>query len=527
MTMPDSKTFPRLVKELAGRYPDREAIVAGDVRLTYGGLQDAVFQTARGLYSVGVQRGDKVAILLGNRAEWIVSALAITSLGAVAVAVNTWLTTRELAYVLEHSEAKAVITVPTYLKSDYRSMLTELQTSNALPNLTTIISVGEAEHPKSWVAFEGLAALGHSVPPEVITAAFAAVQPDDVAYLVYTSGSTSAPKGVQLIHRGLIENTWRIGERQRATHDDRVWLAVSLFWGFGCSNAMPNLLTHGGCIVLQESFDAGRAIELIERERCTLFYGTPNMAQAMHEHPDRPRHDLSSLRSGATLGTAQQIMRVIDLGAREICNVYGLSEIYGNCHATSCDEPLERRLNSVGQPLEGVSQRIVDPSTETECPPGEVGEIRVKGYVTPGYYKDPETTAKSFDDQGYFRTGDLGFVDADGYLYFRGRLKEVVKTGGILVSPAEVEAALMSHPGVQLALVVGVPDPHRDEVLAAVIVPRPGNLPSEAELVALCKDQLAAYKVPRRFTFSPECDLPLTTTGKVQKNKLAGRFFAA
>jgi fatty-acyl-CoA synthase len=181
----------------------------------------------------------------------------------------------------------------------------------------------------------------------------------------------------------------------------------------------------------------------------------------------------------------------------------------------------------VGRPLAGVSQRIVDPSTEEECRIGDVGEIRLKGYVTPGYYRDPEATAKSFDDHGYFRTGDLGFVDGHGYLHFRGRLKEVVKTGGILVSPAEVEAALMNHPGVQLALVVGVPDPLRDEVLAAVIVPRAENAPSEAELVALCKDQLAAYKVPRRFSFATEEALPLTTTGKVQKNKLAEQFFTA
>jgi fatty-acyl-CoA synthase len=257
-----------------------------------------------------------------------------------------------------------------------------------------------------------------------------------------------------------------------------------------------------------------------------MFYGTPNMGQALHEHPDRAQRDLSSLRGGATIGTPEQIMRVVELGAREICNIYGLTETYGNCNVTDAADPLEKRLTTVGRPLAGVDQRIVDPETGRVLPHGEVGEVRVKGYVTIGYYKDPARTAASFDEHGYFRTGDLGSVDADGSLHFRGRMKEMVKTGGINVAPIEVEEILMTHPGVQLAFVTGVPDPVRDEVLAAVVVPKPGVTLSESELTAFCRESLAAYKVPKLVRLAAEHELPLTTTGKVQKNRLAATFFA-
>jgi fatty-acyl-CoA synthase len=249
------------------------------------------------------------------------------------------------------------------------------------------------------------------------------------------------------------------------------------------------------------------------------------MAQALYEHPDRANRDLSSLRGGATIGTPEQIMRVVELGAREICNIYGLTETYGNCNVADAADPLEKRLASVGRPLVGVDQRIVEPDTGRVLPPGELGEIRVKGYVTCGYYKDPARTAESFDELGYFRTGDLGVVDADGNLHFRGRIKEMVKTGGINVAPVEVEDILLAHPGVHLAFVTGVPDPTRDEALAAVVVLKQGAVVSEADLLAHCRKALAAYKIPRLVRFVNESALPLTTTGKVQKNRIAEQIF--
>ncbi|MFN2644112.1 MAG: AMP-binding protein [Burkholderiales bacterium] len=519
--MPKARTLPGLIDELAGRYGEREAVVGSGQRYTYRQFRTEVRRLARGLHALGVRRGDKVAILMGNRPEWLIADFAITLLGAVMVGVNTWATARELQHILSHSDTRFIICVARFLKRDYAATLASLD----LPQLERIIYVGEGGG-SGWLPYGELLAMAGSVSENAIAAAQSKVRREDMAYLLYTSGSTSMPKGVEIQHYALIENMWHIGERQKTTEHDRLWLAVSLFWGLGCENALLNLFTHGGCIVLQEHFDAGEALELIERERCTMFYGTPNMAQALYEHPDRPKRVLSSLRGGGTIGTREQIMRVVALGARDICNIYGLTETYGNCNVADVRDPLEKRIASVGRPLPGVEQRIVEPETGKVLGPGQVGEIRVKGYVTTGYYKEPERTREAFDEHGFFRTGDLGMLDAEGYLHFRGRIKEMVKTGGINVAPIEVEEVLLAHPAVQAAFVTGVPDAVQDELLAAVIVLKRGAALTERDVTDYCRKSLAAYKVPRLIRFAAEEELPLTTTGKVQKNRLAGTFFS-
>ena len=525
MPMPASRSIPALLDEMAARYPDREALVGGAERFTYRSLRDRVAAFAKGLHALGVRKGTRVAILMGNRPEWVIADLAVCTLGGVMVAVNTWVTTRELGYILKHSDADVLIMIGRFLKYDYADMLAELEPhAQNLPRLTKIIHVVDSGYGES-LSFKDVLALGRGVPDEVIAAAKAAIDPQEVVYLLYTSGSTSTPKGVQLQHFALIENMWQIGERMHVTHEDRLWLAVSLYWGLGCENALFNALTHGACVVLQEHFDAGEALRLIEEERCTIFYGTPNMAQAMAEHPDRPGRDLTSLRSGGSVGAPQQLQRVAELGAKEICHIYGLTETYGNCAVSDGRlDPPDKRFDSVGRPLPGVDLRIVDPETLEPKANGTVGEIQVRRYVTVGYYKDEDKNLASFTSDGYLRTGDLGSIDDDGYLFFRGRIKEMIKTGGINVAPAEVEEILMAQDGVKLAYVVGLPDPVRDEIIAAVIVPSAGSSAQEQALVEACKRHLAAYKLPRLFRFVAEADLPLTTTGKIQKNRLVEFF---
>jgi fatty-acyl-CoA synthase len=522
--MPISRTVPDLLDEQAMRFGEREALVGGERRLTYAALRAEVRAFAKGLHALGVRKGDHVAILMGNRPEWVIADLAICALGGVMVAVNTWVTARELAYMLAHSDAKLLIASDHFLKYDYFAMLCDLEPlARSLPRLERIVHVGARAYRDS-LPFDAVYARGRAVADGDIERAARAIDPRDVGYLLYTSGSTSTPKGVQLQHYALIENMWHIGERMHVTERDRLWLAVSLFWGLGCENALFNLLTHGGCTVLQEHFEPGEALRLIDAECCTLFYGTPNMAQALAEHPRRAEHDLSCLRSGGTVGTPEQIRRVVALGAREICNIYGLTETYGNCAVSDAAEPLEVRQTSVGRPLPGVDLRIIDPESGRPLGAGEVGEIRVKGYVTVGYYKDADKNRAAFDADGYFVTGDLGLLDRDGRLYFRGRIKEMIKTGGINVAPAEVEETLMAHPAVKLACVTGVPDPRRDEVIAALIVCESGHSVAEADLIAHCRRALAAYKIPRLVKFVSEAELPLTVTGKLQKNRLAEFF---
>jgi fatty-acyl-CoA synthase len=298
-------------------------------------------------------------------------------------------------------------------------------------------------------------------------------------------------------------------------------MGISLFWSFGCANALLAVMTHGGTIVLQEHLDPAAALALIERERCTVYYGTPNIAQALIEHPDRPRRDLSSLRTGAAIGAPAAMQLVMDLGASEICNVYGLTECYGNCSVTDAHDAAEVRRTTVGFPLPGMEIRVVDRETRRPLAPGEVGEILVRGHLTPGYYRDPERNAVAFDAEGFLITGDLGAVDDDGRLRFRGRIKEMVKTGGINVAPVEVEEVLLGHPAVEQAYVVGVPDPRKEEILVAVVVPKAGQTVSPDALRALCKEALAAYKVPAQIHVMAREDLPVTGTGKVQKFRLA------
>jgi len=376
------------------------------------------------------------------------------------------------------------------------------------------------------LSYADFLAAASSVDGQLIAAASAAVKPDDVACLLYTSGSTALPKGVPLLHGGLLDNMWEIGERQHLAADDKLWLAVSLFWSLACVNALYAVMTHGASIVLQHHFDAAEALRLIEQERCTVFYGTPNMALALWEHPQRAAHDLTSLRTGVTIGTPEQVRRVATLGVAKICNVYGLTEAYGNSAVTDADLPLEKRLLTVGRPLGGVDIRIIDGETCAVLPAGTAGEITIKGNVLPGYWNDPVRTAEAFTADGFFRTGDLGMLDDDGYLYYRGRLKELVKTGGINVAPAEVEEVLASHPAVELAFVTGIPDARLDEALAAVIVTRTGVEVSETELANHCRATLAAYKTPRHFRFVDAAVLPLTTTGKLKRNELPGLFVA-
>jgi len=443
-------------------------------------------------------------------------------LGATLVPISTWSRPRELEYVLAHCGVSTLITLPRLGAQRFLDAVAEMGGPGGarLPALRRVVVAG-GERPPGAITLDDLGELGRDVPDAEIDAAQRAVTPADVACILYTSGTTSTPKGVQLCHGGLIENMWNIGERLHLTPADRMWMGISLFWSFGCANALVAVMSHGGTLVLQEQLDAGEALALIERERCTVYYGTPNIALALTEHPDRPRRDLSSLRTGAAIGPPAAMQMVMDLGAREICNVYGLTECYGNCSVTDAHDAPEVRRTTVGYPLPGMEIRVVDRESRRPLPPGEIGEILVRGLLTPGYYRDPEKNAAAFDGDGFLLTGDLGFIGDDGRLHFRGRIKEMVKTGGINVAPLEVEEVLLGHPAVEQAYVVGLPDPKKEEILVAVVVPKPGQAADPAALRALCRDALAAYKVPHAIHVMRREDLPLTSTGKVQKFRLA------
>lgn len=526
-TRPQSRTLGDLLDELAAATPQAPALVSGTERLDFAALKARTDAFARALLGLGIGRGDRVALLCSNRSEWVVAAGAAAKLGAPVAAISTFSSPREFAYALKHSGARALIMLSRFRDRHFLQALAEfcpelarcppgaLQ-SAALPDLASVVVLdGDATGTFGPAAF---LARGGSVNGAALARAQAAVTPDDICFILYTSGSTAAPKGVTLAHGPLLANGFDIGERQHLRAEDRLWLAVPLFWAFGSANAMPAIMTHGGCMVLQEVFEPGAALALIERERCSVYYGMANMARALLEHPDHPGRRLGAMRTGLTIGPPEDITLTIQaLGAAELCTVYGSTETYGNCAVTDAHDPLPLRLATQGLPLPGMTIRAVDPATRAPLPPGEIGELAVRGYTTPGYFRAPELDAQAFDADGWFLTGDLGSIEPDGRVRFRGRLKEMIKTGGINVAPLEVEHVLLQHPDIVQAHVVGVPDRLKGEIVAAAVELRADASPDAAAIMAFCRERLASYKVPARFAFRAAGEFPRTPTGKIHK----------
>ncbi|HEV2301434.1 MAG TPA: AMP-binding protein [Stellaceae bacterium] len=515
---PKSRTLGDLLDATAAERPAAEAVVFQGERLDYAGLKARADAFARALIAAGIGRGDRMALLVSNRPDWLVAAFAAAKAGAVTAAISTFSSPRELAYMLEHSGAKALVMLESFRGRDFLAALSEARAR--LPNLRAVVKLDGRPAAGTLTPAEFLA-LGRSVEPETLAAAQRAVRPEDIAFILYTSGSTAAPKGVQLAHGPLIQNGFDIGERMHLGPGDRLWLAVPLFWSFGSANALPAIMTHGGGIVLQESFEAGEAIDLIERERCSVYYGVGNMARAILQHPEHPKRRLGAMRTGLTIGPPEDIqMTIAALGAEELCNVYGATETYGNCAVTDAADALPLRLSTQGPPLPGMTIRAVDPLTRQPLPPGEAGELAVKGYLTQGYFRAPELDRQAFDAAGWFLTGDLGFVGADGRVRYRGRLKEMIKTGGANVSPLEVEEVLRQHPAIADAYVVGLPDSAKGETVAAAVELREGAAVEKGAILAFCRERLASYKVPARLHFRAAAEFPRTPTGKIDKPRL-------
>ncbi len=532
MRGPDSRTLGQLLDEMARVRPDAPALVFEGRTLSYRDLEHEASLVARGLLELGLGRGDKVAVLMGNRPEWIITALATAKAGGVLVAVNTWYYAEEIAYVLGHSEASILVMTDRFerIKRDYSALILEIcpelgnerrerLSSPKLPELAHVVRTGPASLPGSW-SWDELRERGGAIPHAQLSERQAAVAPEDMFYLLYTSGTTARPKGVPLAHRGLIENGFNIGERQHQTANDRLWLGTPLFFSFASANALMTIITHGGCVVLQEVFDPSEALRIIEQEQCTVYYGMPNMTSALREQASGESRDVSSLRTGATIGASADIQNAIDFGVREICNVYGLTETYGNCAVADAHDPLELRLTTQGMPLPNTEIKIVDLATGARLPAGEKGEICARGYITDGYYKDPELTRSVLDGEGFFHTGDLGCLTEDGRLQYQSRLKDMIKTGGINVAPLEVEEFLLRHPKVKEAHVVGVPDQARGEVGAACLLLHPGTTSTIEEIKQFCKGCIANYKIPQYVLFMESSEYPRTASGKVPKREL-------
>ncbi len=520
MRPPFSRTAFDLLLEMGQRDPTALAVISNAGATTYQDLARRAGQVAASLRARGMRRGDHIGLLVDNRAEWLEIFFGAAALGAVVVPLSTWVKRAEIEFLLQDSRVKLLFTLEDGAGQSFGADIDALQKQGRLTALERVVLVGPPNGVLSaragWESYDALfdeAPLGALPPGEGASAT-------DRLVILYTSGSSNRPKAVPLDHFAAIENGFNIGERQGLRASDRVLLAPPLFWSYGGINALPATFTHGACLVLQSRFEPGEALDLIEQHRCTALYTLPAMTSALVGHPNFRRGRTASLRTGLTIGSPQDVMKAaLDLGASEICNIYGSTETYGNCCVTWAHWPLEVRAACQGPPLPGVRLRVVDADTGKLCPAGQQGEVEVAGYLTRGYANaSADQNATSFTADGYFRTGDLGALDGDGALVFAGRSSEIIKRSGINVSPAEVEEILQQHPDVGLAGVVGLADADKGELIVAHVVAKPGANPSPDVLIAHCKAVASRYKVPDRVEIVAA--LPLTATGKVLRREL-------
>ncbi|MFN8633008.1 MAG: AMP-binding protein [Chloroflexota bacterium] len=491
----------------AARWPTRDALVFGTPdpttrrRWTFAALLADAERVARTLLG-RFQPGEHVAVWAPNCPEWVLLEFGAALAGLTLVTVNPAYLAAELTYVLRQSQAVGLFVAPEYRG---RSLLTVAQEAGGdLPLLREVVSLAD------WNAFVEVGDLHQALPR---------VSPDDVAQIQYTSGTTGFPKGALLHHRGLTNNGRLYARRIGGSASD-VWLNVMpLFHTAGCVLVTLGALQVGATHVLLPGFDPGLMLELAETERATNFGGVPTMLVALLEHPDFGRRDLSSLRSVGTGGAPVpvELMRRIEATLGVPVNIgYGQTEASPYITHTRLDDDEADRLGTVGRPLPQTEVKIVDPATGETVPTGTVGEVCTRGYlVMRGYFDDPEATAAAIDDDGWLHTGDLGLMDARGYCRIEGRLKEMIIQGGENIYPREIEAVLFAHPAVGDVAVVGIPDQRWGEVVAAFVRPAPGETPTEADLFAYCRQQLASYKTPRLWRFVEQ--FPQTASGKIQK----------
>ena len=514
-------------ERIAAAYPEHEALVdvAGGRRWTYAQLDREIDTVAKGLMSLGIESGDRVGIWAPNCPEWTIVQYATAKIGAILVNINPAYRTHELSYVLGQSGVSTLISATEFKTSDYVAMVDEVRPDVAA--LQRVLFIGTED----WDTLRSRAA---EVDDALLRDRSAGLAPHDPINIQYTSGTTGFPKGATLSHRNILNNGFFVTEQIRLAPGDRLCIPVPFYHCFGMVMGNLGCTTHGATMVIPApGFDPGQTLQTIESERCTAVYGVPTMFIAMQNHADFAERDLSSLRTGIMAGAVcpVEVMKrcVEEMNMSEISIAYGMTETSPVSCQTLIDDDLERRTSSIGRVHPHVEIKIVDPDTGDVVERGTPGEFCTRGYsVMLGYWRDDEKTAQAVDADGWMHTGDLAVMRPDGYCNIVGRIKDVVIRGGENIYPREVEEFLYTHPDVEDAQVVGVPDARYGEELCAWIRMRPGRKALDAAAVReFAAGKLAHYKIPRYVHVVDE--FPMTVTGKIRKvdmREVSARLFA-
>jgi acyl-CoA synthetase (AMP-forming)/AMP-acid ligase II len=538
-------SVPGLVAGAAQRFGDAEALVDGDLRLSFSGLEAESLRVSAAALAAGIGPGDRVGIWAPNMAEWVLAALGLLGAGAVLVPLNTRFKGPEAAYVLRRSGAKALFSVRGFLGTDYPGMLED----EDVPDLERIVLLRDDEEGTlseptrtdevpifGWQEFlagadgvvEGEGSLvGRRTERAEVMAAWRAVGPGDLSDIIFTSGTTGRPKGAMTTHGQTIRTFATWASIVGLAEGDRYLIVNPFFHTFGYKAGIVACLLAGATIVPEPVFDVDRVLGSVAAEKITMLPGPPTLYQSILDHPRRQDYDLSSLRlavTGAAAVPVELIRRMrSELTFSTVLTAYGLTESTGVVTMCREGDAPDVISHTSGRAIPDIEVRIVD-ETGAEAPRGEPGEILVRGYtVVRGYFEDPEATAEAIDPEGFLHTGDVGLMDEAGNVTITDRLKDMFIVGGFNAYPAEIEGTLLGHPGISQVAVVGVPDPRLGEVGRAFVVPRPGTDPEAlaAELPAWARERMANYKAPR--TYEIVDSLPLNASGKVLKAELRAR----
>ncbi|MBA8821233.1 AMP-binding protein [Ochrobactrum sp. P6BS-III] len=525
-------TIGNHLDRIAEQHPDRPAVVVRhqNIRLTYEELNARVDALAAGLLAIGLRPGERVGIWSPNNLEWILTQFSTAKAGLILVNINPAYRAHELEYVLAKVECSALILAPSLKTSNYldilRSIVPELDSarpghlvSARLPALRCVIRFGD-EQTDGMMNFDAVAAAGDEAARDELQQLSEDLQFDDPINIQFTSGTTGSPKGATLSHHNILNNGFFVGEAMRLTEQDRLCIPVPFYHCFGMVLGNLACMTHAACMVIpNDSFDPLLTLQTVQDEQCTGLHGVPTMFIAMLDHPEFAKFDLQSLRTGIMAGSpcpVEVMRRVIsEMHQSEITIAYGMTETSPVSFQSSTDDPLERRVSTVGRIHPHLEVKIVDADGRI-VPRGEKGELLTRGYsVMRGYWNDPQSSAGAVDDAGWMHTGDLATIDAEGYCNIVGRIKDLIIRGGENIYPREIEEFLFTHPAISDVQIFGIPDRRFGEVICAwVKLSQDGRL-NEAELVSFCQQRIAHYKIPAHIRFVDQ--FPMTVTGKIQK----------